>query len=198
LLTAGAVTNGAVQRKILGHLPSAQVDGGDWLDDPVPLVTLATGRDPENLAHRCAPMIAFVRRHFMAVTALAAVTAALALAFSQAVGEGWTDPLLFVFAVVVAAGGFFAAAVLCNGYLVMVARPRATGRVRRALRVAGACGALGLPATVAMRAEILHLLGHDHDVSVAHLLTLILAGAAAAATVAFASTLVRRAPPPER
>ncbi|MBU3066864.1 hypothetical protein KO481_35760 [Nocardia sp. NEAU-G5] len=199
LLTAGAVTNAAVQRNALGRLPSAHIRRGDWLDDLVPLVTLVTGRDPENWAHRCAPMIAFVRRHFIAVTALAAVTSALALALTQAVGEGWTDPLLFVFAVVVAAGGFFAAAVMCNGYLVVVARPRATGRVRRALRAAGACGALGLPATVAVRAGILHVIGHDHDVSVAHLLVLILAGAALAAAVAFAAALVRRRPPaPER
>ncbi|RMI31732.1 hypothetical protein [Nocardia stercoris] len=191
-LTAAAVANLWMRYSLLRRLPVEQIHGSDWLDDLPPLLALATGGDRTTWIRRCTPMLTLIRGHFLATTALVALTAALSLAGIEAHGEKWTDPMLFVFAVVVAAGGFFAAAVLGNRYLVIVAQPPAPGRVRRALRLAVGYGALCLPATVAVRGEILHLVGDDHDNSPAHLLLLIVVSAAATATAVFTAALARR------
>jgi hypothetical protein len=190
-LTAGAVASVAIQRKVLRRLPSERARDGDWLDDLALLPARLTGRESARRPRCRTAMIAVVRRRFAAVAALAA---ALAVTLAQAVGEGWTDPLLFGFGVLVGAGGFFGMAILCNRYLVIATQPPVTGRVRRACRAAGVAAALGLPATVAVRGEVLHLIGAGADDSPGFLLLLAITGAAAAAVIAFAVAFARREP----
>jgi hypothetical protein len=107
------------------------------------------------------------------------------LAAAEAVGEGWTDPLLWLTAALVHAGGFFAFAMLCNATL-SISVPRAKGRRRgsaRAARHAVTAAALAVPLTGALRAPLRPLIGRTDTVPA--LAELVLAGAAVAGVLTF-------------
>ncbi len=143
ILTATAAGTLPVLWRAWRRLPAAteaEADG-DWLAD-LPFMRF-------ELAN------AFVRRHIVAIAAVASLVAGLALATAQAVGEGWTSALLFVTAAAIGSGGFFAFSMGGNA-LLRIATPPAKPRtkVHRAVRFAVVLGAAALPIAAVFRDTI--------------------------------------------
>ena len=168
-----------------GHAP-----GGDWLDDLAVLAeTLAVRLPPAGarLAVRFARggAIEFARRHIMTVAALASLAAGLSIGLTQAVGEHWTSPVLFLTFIAIGTGGFFGLSMICDTVLrITVPRdPVSTGRVRRSARVAVIAGALALPASAVLRDGIWTTLGRHGQVGDAGGLAMITFGGALSTTV---------------
>ncbi|WP_133259955.1 hypothetical protein [Streptacidiphilus pinicola] len=167
---------------------------GDWLDDLAPVAQDLAARLPAPLT--CAveravtlrPFVSamrFTRRHVVGLAGAAAWLGGALLAAAEAVGEGWTDPLLWLTAASVHACGFFAFAMLCNATL-SIAVPRANGRRRgsaRAARHAITAAALAVPLTGALRAPLRPLIGRTATVPA--LAELVLTGAAVAGVLTF-------------
>jgi hypothetical protein len=142
----------------------------------------------------------FARRHIVALAATAALTCGVLLALAQAVGEGWTDPLLTLTAAVVFSGGFFAFAMLCNAALA-VAIPRdgvSGGPLGRAARHALTAAALAAPASVGFRGPLGPLVGAVDSVHAfaVHVFTSCAVTGAVTFGVSYGLSAVRRQPGP--
>jgi hypothetical protein len=110
---------------------------GDWLTD-LPL-----------------PAKAFIRRHIVAIAALASLAAGLAITTAEAVGERWTSPLLYLTAAAIGTGGFFAFSMAANALLHIAVPPaKRRSRLHRAFRFAVVLGAATLPIAAVLRDEI--------------------------------------------
>lgn len=101
------------------------------------------------------PLAAWVRRHDRAVFLGASVLAAVAIVGALAVGEGWTDPLLVAWALVVEITCYYAFCVLTNAVLGFVDRPVRDPRLERAV----VTGSLVLQAAVAFHGQLEPRLG---------------------------------------
>ncbi|WP_188277445.1 hypothetical protein [Streptomyces sp. CBMA152] len=196
---AAAVASARVlrARRLLSPGPRGRGESaaaGDWLDDLEPVVrglavhlpaplTRAVDRAVTHRRFACA--VRFTRRHVLGLAEAAAGLGGALLAAAEAVGEGWTDPLLWLTAASVHAGGFFAFAMLCNATL-SIAVPRANGRRRgslRAARHAVTAAALAIPLTGALRAPLRPLIGRTDTVPA--LAELVFAGAAVTGVLTF-------------
>ncbi|MEV6097331.1 hypothetical protein [Nocardia sp. NPDC051981] len=185
VLTAVTAAGLMLQRKALRLPVSERVHDGDWLDDIEPLAAVLTGGRAIVRPSHYRSAAAFTRRHDIAVLAVAAVAAGAAVTATQAIGERWTDPLLIVFAIVVATSGFFGMAMLGNHVLVFIAPAPRPNRIHRAVRAAATAAALAVPATVALRAAIWSLLGDVTEHSPLGLLLLATGGAVIVGSVTF-------------
>jgi hypothetical protein len=143
-----------------------------WLIGALTLVTAATavtlpvvwrarrrltGAEPHGdwLADLPLPAKAFIRRHIVAIAALASLAAGLAITTAEAVGEGWTSPLLFLTGVAIGAGGLFAFSMATNALLHVAVPPaKRRSRLHRALRFAVVLGAAALPVAAVLRDDI--------------------------------------------
>ena len=177
---------------------------GDWLDDLEPTLRALTRRLPGRLPSllvgpALATATSFARRHLVALAATAALTSGVLLAVAQGAGEGWTDPLLVVTAAVIASGGFFAFAMLCNAALT-IAVPGEDARhgVRRAVRHGLTAAALAAPLSTSYRRLLRPLVGSVSSVEA--LAVLVLTAGAVAGVVTFAVSVClspqRRQPGP--
>ncbi|MEZ0094912.1 hypothetical protein [Streptacidiphilus sp. EB129] len=187
-----------------GHRPASHRPDGDWLDDLALAVDALTARLPDPI-RRSASLLdsraaaGFARTHIVALAATASLSAGLALAGGQAVGEGWPGPLLFLIEMSVHAGGFFAFCMLCNAVL-RIAVPRSvdgpspgTPSRRRATRHAITAAALAIPLSGALRDPVRSLIGQgDRTDSATQLAWLVLAGALLTGTLTFAVSIARR------
>ncbi|MFE3255493.1 hypothetical protein ACFXPS_03855 [Nocardia sp. NPDC059091] len=197
LITALTVLTGVttagltLQRKAVRLLVSERVHDGDWVHDIEPLAALLTGGRAIVRPSYYRSAAAFTRRHDIAVLAAAAVSAGAAVTAAQAIGERWTDPLLIVFAMVVATSGFFGMAMLGNHILVFIAPVPRPNRIHRAVRAAATAAALGIPATVALRAAIWSRLGDVTGHSPLGLLLLATGGAVVVGSVTFTVVATR-------
>ncbi|WP_186382358.1 hypothetical protein [Amycolatopsis rhizosphaerae] len=199
LLSALVVVNFLLQWRAFRLLPRrrGRRDGGDWVGDAVLLLeAFATrfpraGGRPARWAARD-EVVTFVRRHVKALTAAASLVAGLAVTTALAVGEGWTNPLLYAFGAVMFAGGVFAFSMICNAVLRIAVPPAAgsapaAGGTRRAVHIAVVAGALGLPVSVALRDRIWSVVGPGgEDASVWQLILLTAGGGAVLGILAFA------------
>ncbi len=100
-LTAVVIASLRLQRRAFRQLPSRdrRRPDGDWLDDL------------GGVLHGPA-MIGWVRNRIMALTVVASSVAGFLVSTAQAIGEGWSSPLLFVAMTAAAAGGFFGLSLL--------------------------------------------------------------------------------------
>jgi hypothetical protein len=159
LAVAGIATAMGAARQVPA---GGRTESDDWLADLGHLADFASGRhvDRPRLDHA----ISLVRRHLVVITLLTAVFAGAAIAAEQGVIEGWTSPLLFATSAAVGAGGLFAAAVVCNRALgVVAAVPPASrpGAPRQTLLAAAATAAgVALPVATGFRDTLWHLTGH--------------------------------------
>ncbi|MGW4244912.1 hypothetical protein [Nocardia sp. NPDC004722] len=191
ILTAVAVAGLILQRKALRLPESGRAHDADWVDDIEPLAALLTGGRTIVRPEFLGSVAAFARRHDIAVLAAAAGCAGVAVVAAQAVGESWTDPLLILFAIVIATTGFFGIAMLGNHILVFIApRPR-PNRTHRMVRAAVTAAALGMPITVGLRSEIWRVLGDGVGHSPMGLLLLATAGAVAIGSLTFTVAAAR-------
>ncbi|SEM62704.1 hypothetical protein [Streptacidiphilus jiangxiensis] len=183
--------------------PGRGAVAGDWLDDLAPLARELAAHLPAPwtravdgaVTHRrFTSAVRFGRRHVVGLAGAAAGLGGALLAAAEAVGEGWTDPLLWLTAAFVHAGGFFAFAMLCNATLSIAvprttgrthgpARATRTGRAARAGRRAVTAAALAVPLSGALRAPLRPLIGRIDTVPA--LAELVLAGAAVAGVLTF-------------
>ncbi len=204
LPTAAAAVAGARvlrARRLLPPGPGGRGDGpvaGDWLDDLAPTVRYLavllpaplTRRVDRTVTHqRFASTVRFTRQHIVGLAGAAAGLGGALLAAAEAVGEGWTDPLLWFTAACVHAGGFFAFAMLCNTALA-ISVPRPNDRRRgpaQAVRYAVTAAALAVPLTGALRAPLRPLIGPTDTVPA--LAELVLTGAAVAGVLTFVITI---------
>ncbi|MFI1098604.1 hypothetical protein [Streptomyces sp. NPDC020917] len=205
LPTAAAAVAGAAVLRVRRLLPPCgrgdSAVAGDWLDDLAPMVRdlavhlpapLTRAVDRAVTHRRFTSAVQFTRRHVVGLAGAAAGLGGALLAAAEAVGEGWTDPLLWLTAASVHAGGFFAFAMLCNATL-SIAVPRANGRRRgsaRAARHAVTAAALAVPLTGALRAPLRPLIGRTDTVPA--LAELVFAGAAVAGVLTFVVAVALR------
>ncbi|GAA3302656.1 hypothetical protein Dvina_51260 [Dactylosporangium vinaceum] len=121
----------------------------DWLGD----VVLLAGRVP--LARRWAtPHVAvWVRGHTTGVFAAASLLAGIGVIGAQALGEGWTDPLLIGWAVTVVATSMFAFSVATNAVAGFITRPART-RTARTAEAAVLAGSVALSLMTAIRDSV--------------------------------------------
>jgi hypothetical protein len=118
-------------------------------------------------------MVRFVRGHVSATVAGLSFVAGLVITTAEAVGEGWTSPLLCLTGTAIGTGGFFALGMICNAALHIVKAPSrtevddnrasATG-VRRAGRLSSIAAALALPAWAVLRDSVWKTAGFDGEV----------------------------------
>jgi hypothetical protein len=155
----------------------SQPPEGDWLDDLKALVimianpfALSVRRFAARFAHGSA--IEFVRRHIVAFALGLSLLASLGTTTLEAVGEGWSSPLLFVTAAAIGVGGFFAFCLVANTVLHIAVprsgaprRSRTADAARHAVRDSIVGGALALPISAVFREYIWAGLGHDEEVT---------------------------------
>ncbi len=184
-LAALAVAGIATAVRAARQVPAGgRTESGDWLADLGHLVDLVSGRhvDRPRLDHA----ISLVRRHLVVIALLTAAFAGIAISVEQGVIEGWTSPLLFATSAVVGAGGLFAAAIVCNRALGVVAavppasRPSAP---RQTLLAATAATGVALPVAAGFRDSLWRLMGHAGGVHTPAEFAGIAGGAAGAAFV---------------
>jgi hypothetical protein len=94
----------------------------DWLGD----VALIGRRIPVVGRWATDGMVEWIRTHATAVFVTASVLAAAAAIGGQAIGEGWTDPLLIAWAIIVVTTATFAFCVITNAAAGFIARPPRT------------------------------------------------------------------------
>ncbi|GAA4244507.1 hypothetical protein GCM10022255_007830 [Dactylosporangium darangshiense] len=94
----------------------------DWLGD----VALLASRLPVVRRWAGPGVVEWTRRHATGVFAAASLLAAAGVIGAQAIGEGWTDPLLIGWAVTVVATSMFAFCILTNTAAGFIARPART------------------------------------------------------------------------
>lgn len=163
----------------------------DWLGDLARLI-------PRRFADRLTAPIAVVRRHTVAVLALLALAGGIAMTGAEAIGEGWTSPVLVLTVLAAATGGFYGPGAVANACLHIADTVHREGRLRRALRTASIASAFALPVSTVCRDALWEATGHG-PVSTPQTLAGIVAVsdcAVAAAAFALAYALSRSAGPP--
>ena len=184
LLVLSVCRTRRVTRQLPGHT-AAQVDG-DWSADLVPLAAMLAGRSPR-AGRPLVRMIGWIdahaldgssgiRRRPLACLLGASTGAAVVVTGAQALREGglgWIVPVDLA----IAAGGFFAFAVIANRSLHLVDVRPPDGPVGRSAWMAATLAALALPVSMAFRDPIWRGLGLGMQVSSLPQLTAILATA---------------------
>lgn len=158
--------------------PRPRPPQGDWLHDLKALVVMVAGPLPgpmRRLATRFADSgaIEFLRRHILAFALGLSLLASLGTTTMEALGEGWSSPLLFITSTAIGVGGFFAFCLVANTVLhiavpreaVRKKRHQLAGTTRRAIRAATLGGSLALPVSAVLRDNIWAALGHDEQVT---------------------------------
>ena len=174
----------AAQIRALSALRTAEAPGRaeeDWLGDLARLI-------PARFADRLTTPIAFVRRHTDAVLALLALSGGIAMTGAEAIGEGWTSPVLVLTVLAAATGGFYGPGSVANAYL-HIADPghrEGRGRVRRALRTAFTAGAFALPVSTVFRDALWEATGHGRVTTPQTLAGIVAVSGCAAAAAVFA------------
>ncbi|WP_369392916.1 hypothetical protein AB5J72_39050 [Streptomyces sp. CG1] len=165
----------------------------DWLGDAV----FICGRIPV-LRRLVGPDTAdWVRRHAMTVFVVLSALAAAGITGAQAVGEGWTDPLLIAWMLIVVATSDLAFCVISNAVAGFVARPPRP-RSRRIAEASVVAGCVAISGATAFRDTLWPLFGTGSLTSVPALAALTL-GAGLTTSVATAALLLTRTsavPPP--
>ncbi|MER7185100.1 hypothetical protein ABT404_37515 [Streptomyces hyaluromycini] len=155
----------------------------DWLDDAlfvcrrIPVLRRWAGPDTA----------VWVRRHAMAVFVTLSTLAAAAVTGAQAVGEGWTDPLLIAWFLIVAATSDLAFCLISNAVAGFIARPPRT-RPRRIAEVSVVAGCVAISAATAFRDALWPVFGAGPLTSVPAVASLTL-GAGLATSVVTATLL---------
>lgn len=205
-LTAAVAAGLLTQRRAFRELPPRHARGpeGDWLDD-LRALTEAAAPSVSRCARRLTgarSLIGFARRHVLLLTAATALVIGVVLSTGVTLGEHWTDPLLFVTATAIGAGGFFALFMVCNTALRIVVphandgmSPARLGAARRSARIAAVAGALALPASAVLRGGIRPMLGSGGRLPEPVVLaTITFTGAATTTLVVFATALILSRP----
>ncbi|MFD8810987.1 hypothetical protein ACFV23_05715 [Streptomyces sp. NPDC059627] len=135
---------------------------------------------------------AWVRRRAMTVFVTLSTLAAAAVTGAQAVGEGWTDPLLIAWFLIVAATSDLAFCVLSNAVAGFIARPPRT-RTRRITEVSVVAGCVAISAATAFRDALWPVFGTGSLTSVPAVASLTL-GAGPATSVVTAALLLACCP----
>ncbi|HJP76096.1 MAG TPA: hypothetical protein VJ914_17640 [Pseudonocardiaceae bacterium] len=182
LLSATSIGCAIAIRRARRRLPRGRSDG-DWLDDLAQLVDqVFSGRrlDPRG-------PIAFLRGHIVAFAAGASLLGGLAMTGAQAIGEGWTDPVLIGTGIVVGTGGLFAFCLVSDAAL-HITVPRGH---RGPGWVAAVVTCVGLPASAVLRGDIYGVLGLRGEVDTPAQLALVsVGGALVAGVLAFGLSLL--------
>ncbi|MER6738572.1 hypothetical protein [Streptomyces puniciscabiei] len=156
----------------------------DWLGDAVFLCrripVLRRGAGPDAAV--------WVRRHAMTVFVTLSTLAAAALTSAQAIGEGWTDPLLTAWFLVVTATSNLAFCVISNAVAGFVARPPRT-RPRRIAEASAVAGCVAISVATAFRDALWPVFGTGTLTSVPALAALTL-GAGLATSLVTAALLL--------
>lgn len=203
-LTVGVCAAFVLLRRARGRLPAGdrRSKDGDWLDDLVVLALRLTSLLPGQGQALTARLLSGaatdgIRRHIVAVAATASLAAGLAHSGAEAIGEGWTSPMLFVLSLGVASGGYFAFCMCCNAVL-RIAVPRAadadasSGTRARAGRHAAVAASLAMPVSLGMRGVLWHVIGQSGPLdSAGKAAALGFTSAAAAGVVAFGASIAR-------
>ncbi len=156
------------------QLPGGRPDG-DWLDDLAQLVDQVFGTPMLDLRRP----VGFLRRHIVAFAAGASFLAGLGMTGGQAIGEGWTDPVLIGTGILIGTGGFFAFCLVSDAVLHITAPRSHRGPAWLAVMVT----CVGLPASAVLRGDILGWLGLPGEVHTPAELALVSVGGALAAGV---------------
>ncbi|MEV7384768.1 MULTISPECIES: hypothetical protein [unclassified Streptomyces] len=192
-LAAGSVLTVAVAVSLVRESRRHGASRGrrhDWLDDAVHLC-----RRAPVLRRRVGPESAvWVRRHAMTVFVVLSTLAALAVTGAQAIGEGWTDPLLTAWFLTVAATSYLAFCVIGNAVAGFVARPPRTRR-RRVAEASLVAGCVAISAATAFRDALWPVFGTGSLTSVPAMAALTL-GAGLATFLATAALLLVCLPHP--
>jgi hypothetical protein len=161
VLTCLAAAGYAAGWRALRRLPRpacGEGPEGDWLDDLLRAGESLAGRltgTPRQPAGGTR-VVRFVRGHVPATAAGLGLAAGLAITTAEAVGEGWTSPLLFLTGTAIGTGGFYALGILCNAALHVV-RPTTTAprtMLHRAGHLALLAAAAALPVAAVLRDDI--------------------------------------------
>ncbi|MBF9069950.1 hypothetical protein [Streptacidiphilus fuscans] len=225
LLTAGTVAAFVLLWHALRRLPAQgrRRPDGDWLGDLAVLALRLASHLPDTGVQLAARLLSdavidWIRRHVVALAAAASLAAGLAQSAAQAIGEGWTSPLLFVLSVGVAGGGYFAFCMCCNAVL-RIAVPQATradhgansgpesapgggtsvvtkrgsrASKSRAVRHAAVAASFAMPVALALHGVLWPLVGQSGQVdSAAKAAAIVFTSAAAAGVVAFGTSFAR-------
>ena len=186
-LAAGSVLTVAVAVSLVRESRRHRVSRGrrhDWLDDALYLCQ----RTPV-LRHRVGPQATvWVRRHAMTVFVVLSTLAAVAVIGAQAIGEGWTDPLLMAWALIVVATSYLAFCVISNAVAGFIARPPRT-RPRRVAEASMVAGCVAISASTAFRDALWPMFGTGSLTSVPAMAALTL-GAGLVTSVATAALLL--------
>lgn len=151
----------------------------DWLDDAIALGK----RLP--LTHRVAkPVVAqWIRRRAMTVFVVSSLVAALGVIGALAISEGWTDPVLFGWAVAVEFCANLAFCLISNSIACFIARP-ARSAARRRFEAAVVVACLAVQGAVAFRDVVWRVVARHTDLSmVGELVVLTGTAAVVAATL---------------
>ncbi|MGJ5755192.1 hypothetical protein FB563_3407 [Streptomyces puniciscabiei] len=160
----------------------------DWLGDAVFLC-----RRIPVLRRRVGPDAAlWVRRRAMTVFVTLSTLAAAALTSAQAIGEGWTDPLLTGWFLVVAATSNLAFCVISNAVAGFIARPART-RPRRITEASAVAGCVAISVSTAFRDALWPVFGTGTLTSVPALAALTL-GAGLVTSLVTAALLLAWSP----
>ncbi|MEU6319796.1 hypothetical protein [Streptomyces sp. NPDC047009] len=159
----------------------------DWLGDAVivcrrvPVLRRWVGPD----------VTAWVRRRAMTVFVVLSMLAAAVVTGAQAIGEGWTNPLLVAWFLVVAATSNLAFCVISNAVAGFIARPPRT-RLRRIGEASVVAGCVAVSVATAFRDALWPVSGTGSLTSVPALVALTL-GAGLATSMITAVLLLARA-----
>ena len=208
-LTTVSLASLAIARELrrASRQPLPEVDGPDWLSDMVSLGKREAARlgPLRPCATRAAVLadryaVKTIRRHPLLVAGALSLAFGLSTALGQGLQEGYT-PLVYLVLFINHVASMFAYLAITGAFLGIAgtqSRQRPATRLAAARQRAvhaGIVACVSVPVTGAFRVELWSLLGRPGSHSQAYdLITLMLAGAATAAALAYAvETIVERA-----
>lgn len=159
----------------------------DWLGDAARIP--AFGRAVP------AGAVAWIRRRAILVFATASLLVALPIVAAQAIGEGWTDPVLIGWMLAVLTASLFAFCVIANALAGFVARPPRS-RGRRIAEASLVAGCLGVQAGEAFHDQIWRALTGHLAGTVGDLVAITAGTGLLALAICAAALLARRDRPP--
>lgn len=170
-LSAWAVLTFAMQWRATRRMPywNSKRPDGDWVGDAAELLESFASRHPRGIGVFATALgsdraVRFVRRHVRILTVAVSLIVGVVFTTGLAIGEGWTNPFLVGFGIIMYSGGIYGVAAICNTVL-QIAVPQPAGTLGRATRIAAIAATLALPTALALRDTIWMTLGHSTPLS---------------------------------